>query len=112
MAYIEMNANDARELEIAVGDVVGVYNDYGSTYAVAYPDGDFKRNQTFMVFGYFRGVQGDVTTEWTDRNVVPYYKARGPASGAWAAWRITRRASASRAGATTASKDSPVPPLA
>ena len=30
------------------------------------------------MFGYFNGIQGDVTTEWTDRNIVPYYK------GSWA----------------------------
>ena len=27
-----------------------------------------------MLFGYIRGVAGNVTTSWVDRNVVPYYK--------------------------------------
>ncbi|CAA0272481.1 Arsenite oxidase subunit AioA [Klebsiella pneumoniae] len=31
-----------------------------------------------MQFGHFNGVMGNVTTPWTDRNVVPYYK------GTWA----------------------------
>jgi arsenite oxidase large subunit len=31
-----------------------------------------------MLFGYFNGVAGDVTTDWTDRNIIPYYK------GTWA----------------------------
>lgn len=31
-----------------------------------------------MQFGHFNGVMGDVTTPWTDRNVVPCYK------GTWA----------------------------
>jgi arsenite oxidase large subunit len=31
-----------------------------------------------MLFGYIRGVAGDVTSPWVDRNVVPYYK------GTWA----------------------------
>ena len=34
-----------------------------------------------MLFGYVNGIQGDVTTEWTDRNIVPYYK------GTWASIR-------------------------
>ena len=31
-----------------------------------------------MQFGYGNGVQGDVTTNWVDRNIIPYYK------GTWA----------------------------
>ena len=58
--------------------MVEVFNDYGSTFAMAYPTKTAKRGQTFMLFGYFNGIQGDVTTDWTDRNVVPYYK------GTWA----------------------------
>ena len=27
-----------------------------------------------MLFGYIKGVHGDVVTNWVDRNVVPYYK--------------------------------------
>jgi arsenite oxidase large subunit len=27
-----------------------------------------------MLFGYVKGIAGDVTTEWVDRNVIPYYK--------------------------------------
>jgi len=37
--------------------------------------------QTFMQFGNDNGVQGDVTTNWTDRNIIPYYK------GTWASIR-------------------------
>ena len=37
-----------------------------------------KPGQTFMQFGYFNGVVGDVVTDWTDRNIIPYYK------GTWA----------------------------
>ncbi|QQV57520.1 arsenate reductase (azurin) large subunit (plasmid) [Ralstonia syzygii subsp. celebesensis] len=78
MAFLEINPEDARSLGIGSGDVVEVYNDYGSTYAMAYLEPDIKRNQTFMQFGHFNGVMGNVTTPWTDRNVVPYYK------GTWA----------------------------
>ena len=45
---------------------------------MAYLVPEAKRGQTFMLFGYVNGIQGDVTTDWTDRNVMPYYK------GTWA----------------------------
>jgi arsenite oxidase large subunit len=41
---------------------------------MAYPMKSTKRGQTFMLFGYIKGVHGDVVTSWVDRNVVPYYK--------------------------------------
>jgi arsenite oxidase large subunit len=81
MAFLEINPDDAQSLGIASGDVVEVFNDYGSTYAMAYPEPAIKKNQTFMQFAYFNGIAGDVTTPWTDRNVVPYYK------GTWASVR-------------------------
>jgi arsenite oxidase large subunit len=78
MAFLELNPDDGKELGISAGDVVEVYNDYGSTYAMAYPQPEIKRTHTFMQFGHYNGIMGDVTTPWTDRNVVPYYK------GTWA----------------------------
>jgi arsenite oxidase large subunit len=78
MAYLEINPQDAAELGVGAGDIVEVFNDYGSTVAMAYPVPSAKRGQTFMLFGYVNGIQGDVTSEWTDRNIIPYYK------GAWA----------------------------
>jgi arsenite oxidase large subunit len=81
MAYIELNPNDAQELGAKAGDIVEVFNDYGSTFAMAYPTPTAKRGHTFMLYGYMNGIQGDVTTEWTDRNIIPYYK------GTWASIR-------------------------
>lgn len=78
MAPIEINPADAQELGLANGDIVEVYNDYGSTYAMAYIVPTMKRDQVFMQFGHFNGVQGEVTTEAVDKNIVPYYK------GTWA----------------------------
>jgi arsenite oxidase large subunit len=78
MSPIEINPDDAKALGIESGDVVEVFNDYGSTYAMAYLEPDMKSGHTFMVFGYFNGNTGDVVTEWTDQNVIPYYK------GTWA----------------------------
>jgi len=78
MAIIEMNPDDAASLGIQSGDIVEVHNDYGATYAMAYLERDIKPNHTFMQFGWYNGIVGDVVTEWTDRNVIPYYK------GTWA----------------------------
>ncbi len=78
LAYIEINPQDAQELGVSAGEVVEIFNDYGSTCAMAYPVDDAKRGQTFMLFGQAKGIAGDLTSDWTDRNVIPYYK------GAWA----------------------------
>jgi arsenite oxidase large subunit len=72
-ALAQARAKSAKELVDVTYD-----NDYGSTYAMAYPQPEIKRTQTFMQFGHYNGIMGDVTTPWTDRNVVPYYK------GTWA----------------------------
>jgi len=78
MAPIEINPQDAEALGIANGDIVEVHNDYGATSAMAYLEPDLERGQVFMMFGYPNGVQGDLISEWTDRNIIPYYK------GTWA----------------------------
>jgi arsenite oxidase large subunit len=81
LAYLEMNPSDARELGVRAGEVVEVFNEQGSTCAMAYPVDDMKPGHTFMLFGQARGIAGDLTSAWTDRNLVPYYK------GAWASVR-------------------------
>jgi arsenite oxidase large subunit len=78
MSLIELNPDDARSLGVTAGDIVEVYNDYGATRAMARIEPSIKAGHTFMQFGYDNGVQGDVTTNWTDRNIIPYYK------GTWA----------------------------
>ena len=74
MAPIELNPADAGELGVESGDIVEVYNDFGSTFAMTYITPEIKRNQAFMEFGAVNGIQGDVTTDAVDRNVIPNYK--------------------------------------
>ncbi len=78
MAPLEMNPDDARKLGVESGDLVQISNDYGSVYAMAYLEPDIKPGQTFMMFAHWNGVMGEVATEATDENVLPYYK------GTWA----------------------------
>jgi arsenite oxidase large subunit len=78
MAMLEINPDEAKALDVASGDIVELYNDWGSTRAMAYLEKDIKPGQVFMQFGYDNGVMGGLTTNWTDRNVIPYYK------GTWA----------------------------
>jgi hypothetical protein len=56
-----------------------------------------------MQFGNDNGVQGDVTTNWTDRNIIPYYKGTWASIRRWVAATNIARRSASRAGASTGS---------
>ncbi|MGZ3268716.1 MAG: arsenate reductase (azurin) large subunit [Croceibacterium sp.] len=42
MAYIEVNPDDLKSVGAEAGDVIEVWNDYGSTYAMAYPVKDAK----------------------------------------------------------------------
>jgi len=58
--FIEMNPDDMRELDVAAGDLVEVYNDDGSTQAMVYPTPTAKKGHTFMLFAYPTGVQGNV----------------------------------------------------
>ena len=78
LAPLEINPEDAKELGIESGDLLELFNDYGATTAMAYPEPDIKRGQVFMMAMYFNSVMGDLVTPWTDRNHIPYYK------GTWA----------------------------
>jgi arsenite oxidase large subunit len=73
-AFIEMNPQDMAELNVKAGDLVEVYNDNGSTQAVAYPTPTAKRKQTFMLFAYPTGVQGNVVSPGVNEFIIPNYK--------------------------------------
>jgi arsenite oxidase large subunit len=71
--FIEMHPDDMGELGVSEGDLVEVWNDNGSTQAMAYPMPTAKRGETFMLFGFPTGVQGNVTNG-TNELVIPNYK--------------------------------------
>ncbi len=72
--FIEMNPQDMAELGVKAGDLVEIYNDNGSTQAVAYPTPTAKRKQTFMLFAYPTGVQGNVVSAGVNEFIIPNYK--------------------------------------
>ena len=72
--FIEMNPQDMAELNLKAGDLVEVYNDNGSTQAVSYPRSTARRKQTFMLFAYPTGVQGNVVSAGVNEFVIPNYK--------------------------------------
>jgi len=72
--FIEMHPKDARMVGVNEGDLVEVYNDSGSTQAMVHPTSSAKRGETFMLFGYPTGVQGNVVNAGTNELIIPNYK--------------------------------------
>ena len=72
--YIEMNPADMAELSLQPGDLVEVYNDNGSTQAMVYPTPTAKPKETFMLFAFPMGVQGNVVSKGVNELVIPNYK--------------------------------------
>ncbi|PTM39408.1 arsenate reductase (azurin) large subunit [Bosea sp. 124] len=72
--FIDLNPDDMAELGLKPGDLVEVFNDNGSTQAMAYPTPSAKRKQAFMLFAYPTGVQGNVVSAGVNEFVIPNYK--------------------------------------
>lgn len=72
--FIQMHPEDMAELHLSAGDIVEVYNDNGSTQAMAYPTTTARRKQTFMLFAYPTGVQGNVVSAGVNEFIIPNYK--------------------------------------
>jgi arsenite oxidase large subunit len=72
--FIQMNPKDMDDLKLKAGDLVEVYNDNGSTQAMAYPTASAKPKQSFMLFAQPTGVQGNVVSPGVNELVIPNYK--------------------------------------
>jgi arsenite oxidase large subunit len=73
LPFIEMNPDDMSELGLKNGDLVEVFNDNGSTQAMVYPTPTAKRKQTFMLFAYPTGPQGNVVSKGVNEFIIPNY---------------------------------------
>jgi arsenite oxidase large subunit len=74
LPYIEMNTVDMTALGLNAGDLVEVWNDNGSTQAMVYPSPAVKPKETFMLFAYPMGVQGNVVSKGVNELILPNYK--------------------------------------
>ena len=72
--FIQLNPQDMAELNVKAGDLVEVYNDNGSTQAMVYPTPTARRKQTFMLFAYPTGVEGNVVSPGVNEFIIPNYK--------------------------------------
>ncbi len=72
--FIQMNPDDMTELGVKAGDLVEVYNENGSTQAMVYPTPTAKPKETFMLFAYPKGVQGNVVSPGVNELIIPNYK--------------------------------------
>ena len=74
LPYIDMNPDDMNELSLQEGDLVEVYNDNGSTQAMVYPTPTARPKQTFMLFAFPTGPQGNVVSKGVNELILPNYK--------------------------------------
>ncbi len=72
--FVEMNPDDMAGLGVKAGDLVEIYNDAGSTQAMVYPTPTARRGETFMLFAYPTGVQGNLVNAGTNELLIPNYK--------------------------------------
>jgi arsenite oxidase large subunit len=72
--FIEMHPDDMAKVGVKEGDLVEVFNDAGSTQAMAYPTTTARPGETFMLFAFPTGVQGNVVNAGTNELVIPNYK--------------------------------------
>ena len=72
--FIQIHPDDMKELGVAEGDLVEVYNDNGSTQAMVQPATAVRRKETFMLFANPRGVQGNVVSKGVNEFIIPNYK--------------------------------------
>ncbi len=72
--FIQMNPDDMKDLGLSPGDLVEVHNENGATQAMAYPTPTARRKQTFMLFAYPMGVQGNVVSPGVNELIIPNYK--------------------------------------
>ena len=74
LPFLEMHPEDMTELGVGEGELVEVWNDAGSTQAMVYPTPTARRKETFMLFAFPTGVQGNVVNDGVNEFVIPNYK--------------------------------------
>ncbi len=80
VAPVEIHPADAKKKGIQNGDMVLLYNDYGSVRAVAYLSESVEPGTLFMAFGFPNSPVNNLVTDFVDPDTrIPFYK--GTAAG-------------------------------
>lgn len=75
MAPVEINPEDAKKLDLVSGDLVMLYNDYGSVRAVVNVTESVRPKEIFLAFGFPNSPSNDLVTEYVDPDTkIPFYK--------------------------------------
>lgn len=75
VAPIQISPKDARDKGISSGDLVMLYNDYGSVRGVAYVTHSVRDGELFMAFGFPNSPVNNIVTDFVDPDTkIPYYK--------------------------------------
>ena len=75
IAPMEINPADARKKGLASGDLVELYNDYGSLRAVVYITNSTRSGELFVPFGFPNSAINNIVTDFVDPDTkIPYYK--------------------------------------
>jgi arsenite oxidase large subunit len=82
VATLDMSPEDCNKEGFRSGDLVEIFNEFGSAHAAVRVDSSIKSGQTFMVFAHYNGNVGNLVTPWTDKNMLPWYK------GTWASIKL------------------------
>lgn len=75
LAPVEINPADAKRLDLENGDLVMLYNDYGSVRAVVNVTKSVRPKEIFMAFGFPNSPINNLVTEFVDPDTkIPFYK--------------------------------------
>lgn len=75
MAIVEIHPKDAAFHKLTNGDIIKLYNDYGSVQGIAIVTDSVQPKQLFMSFGFQNSVINDLVTEYVDPDTkIPFYK--------------------------------------
>jgi arsenite oxidase large subunit len=75
MAPVEINPADAKALDVSDGDLVMLYNDYGSVRAIVNVTESVRPKEVFMAFGFPNSPVNNLVTEYVDPDTkIPFYK--------------------------------------
>lgn len=75
VGIVDINPSDAKSLGISSGDLVLVYNDYGSVRIAANVTDTVRPKEVFIPFGFPNSSMNDLCTEHVDPDTkIPFYK--------------------------------------